>query len=275
MSKILRYYYSNVPAEPGSHIFLEKTKIPYERCLVNLGKGEHLTDEFKAVNRFQKVPCIVDKGGDLKLAESVAILRYLAREYPAVADHWYPKDSRLRARVDEYMSWQQHNTRATCAIYFQYVAAATHDGNQEMAGFDPCAGRPNLTAWMARVREETNPYYDQAHKLVYKIAPASNCQKSLSFFRECSLQVNTLLSPSDEISKIFLTHQVTRLLFFVPRLQSQKGKQMGNSVSASPVAALPASVEVPPPQTGTDAKKEKPKCKACCACPETKRERDA
>lgn len=36
--------------------------------------GEHLTEDYKRdINRFQRVPCIID--GDFKLAESVAILR--------------------------------------------------------------------------------------------------------------------------------------------------------------------------------------------------------
>lgn len=48
---------------------------------------------------------------------------------------------------------------------------------------------------------------------------------------------------------------------------------MGNSVSASPVAALPATNTTATPNA--EAKPEKPKCKACCACPETKKIRDA
>ncbi|XP_058127255.1 glutathione S-transferase theta-1-like [Anopheles ziemanni] len=221
MSKALKLYY-DLMSQPSRAlwIFLEKTKIPYERCLVNLGKGEHLTDEFKAINRFQKVPCIADN--QINLAETVAIIRYLAREYQ-VPDHWYPADTRQRARVDEYLEWQHHNTRAMCAVYFQYMwlrprmfgkkvdpsraeqykaqmescldfiereflgggsrfivgeeisfadlLAACEIEQPKMAGYDPCAGRPKLTEWMARVRDATNPYYDQAHKLVYKIAP--------------------------------------------------------------------------------------------------------
>ncbi|XP_058831237.1 cytochrome c oxidase copper chaperone [Topomyia yanbarensis] len=49
---------------------------------------------------------------------------------------------------------------------------------------------------------------------------------------------------------------------------------MRNNVSASPVAALPAVGESPR-SSAADAKSEKPKCKACCACPETKRARDS
>ncbi|ETN68079.1 glutathione transferase, theta class [Anopheles darlingi] len=223
MAKSLKLYY-DLMSQPSRvlWILLEKSKIPYERCLVNLGKGEHLTDQFKEINRFQKVPCIVDS--QIKLAESVAIARYLAREYQ-LPEHWYPTDSRRQARVDEYLEWQHHNTRASCATYFQYVwlrprmmgstvdpkraeqyksqldscldfieqvflghgspyivgdqisiadlVAACEIEQPKMAGYDPCAGRPNLTQWMERVRNATNPYYDQAHKLVYKIMPDS------------------------------------------------------------------------------------------------------
>ncbi|XP_062539529.1 glutathione S-transferase theta-1-like [Armigeres subalbatus] len=220
----LRYFY-DLLSQPSRvlYIFLENTKIPYERCLVNLGKGEHLTDQFKTINRFQKVPCIVDKNG-LQLAESIAIVRYLAQEY-RFPDHWYPADSQKRARIDEYLEWQHHNTRAVCATYFQYMwlrprltgsevnperaeefkakmedcldfiekdylgganrflvgdeisvadlFAACEIEQPKIAGFDPCAGRPKMTAWMTRVREATNPYYDEAHKLLYKITPDS------------------------------------------------------------------------------------------------------
>lgn len=48
---------------------------------------------------------------------SVAILRYICREFK-VADHWYPKDSKLQLRVDEYLEWHHLNTRQHCSMYF-------------------------------------------------------------------------------------------------------------------------------------------------------------
>lgn len=65
--------------------------------------GEHMTDEYKAINKFQKVPCIVDHDG-FKLSESIAILRYLDRknEYPLLKP-LYPEDSKTRALVDEFL----------------------------------------------------------------------------------------------------------------------------------------------------------------------------
>lgn len=35
-----------------------------------------------------------------------------------------------------------------------------------MAGFDPCANRPILSAWMDRVKKEMGPHYEEAHKVV-------------------------------------------------------------------------------------------------------------
>lgn len=64
----------------------------------------------------RKVPSIDDNG--FFLSESVAIVRYLARENK-VADHWYPTDSEKQARVDEYLEWQHLNTRILCVTFFR------------------------------------------------------------------------------------------------------------------------------------------------------------
>lgn len=78
--------------------------------------GVHLTDEYRDnVNRFKKVPAIVDNG--FQLSESVAIFRYLTTRNK-FSDEWYPKNNQVRARVDEYLEWQHYNTRQTCAQYF-------------------------------------------------------------------------------------------------------------------------------------------------------------
>jgi len=55
--------------------------------------------------------------GEFVLTESIAIMRYLARE-KEIADHWYPKESRAQAKIDEYLEWQHLNTRMMCASYF-------------------------------------------------------------------------------------------------------------------------------------------------------------
>ena len=42
---------------------------------------------------------------------SVAILIYLVNKFDDIPDHWYPKDARKQARVDQYMAWQHRTIR--------------------------------------------------------------------------------------------------------------------------------------------------------------------
>ncbi|XP_037077523.1 glutathione S-transferase theta-1-like isoform X2 [Pollicipes pollicipes] len=117
MSRLKLYY--DLMSQPSRAVvmFCKLANIPYQDHPVALRKGEHRSDKYLAeVNPFGLVPAINKDG--FRLTESVAILRFLCREYP-VADHWYPKDSQAQARVDEYLEWQHANTRLQCAMYFQ------------------------------------------------------------------------------------------------------------------------------------------------------------
>nr|XP_022913304.1 glutathione S-transferase theta-1-like [Onthophagus taurus] len=112
--------YFDLMSQPSRALFimLKKYNIPFQECLVNLGKGEHMTDEYSnEVSRFQKVPVIKD--GDFILTESIAILRYLQRE-KGLPEHIYPSTSKEQARVDEFLEWQHNNLRLFCASYFQF-----------------------------------------------------------------------------------------------------------------------------------------------------------
>jgi len=96
-------------------IFCRASGIAHEHVPIRITAGDTKTEEYTKLNPLQKVPVIQD--GDFALTESVAIVRYLARE-KAIADHWYPKDSKAQAKVDEFLEWQHLGTRAMCASYF-------------------------------------------------------------------------------------------------------------------------------------------------------------
>jgi len=68
--------------------------------LIDLFSGENYQPGFTAVNPNQAVPFLLD--GDFSLAESSAILKYLADKVHAAS---YPTDPRARARVNERMDW--------------------------------------------------------------------------------------------------------------------------------------------------------------------------
>nr|XP_056715521.1 glutathione S-transferase theta-1-like [Euleptes europaea] len=103
------------------YIFAKKNSIPFEFKHVPLIKGQHKTEEFGKVNIFKKVPALKDD--DFTLAESIAILLYLARKFKT-PDHWYPSDLQKRARVDEYLSWQHMATRLCGTKVFLIKALA-------------------------------------------------------------------------------------------------------------------------------------------------------
>ncbi|KAG5684923.1 hypothetical protein PVAND_014131 [Polypedilum vanderplanki] len=215
-------FYFDLLSQPSRalYIFLKVTKTPVEFVKIDLKRLEHLTNEFKAVNRFQKVPCIVDNG--FKLSESVAIFRYLMQSNPNISENWYPKDAKSRALVDEFLEYQHIGVRYPCAIYFQTkwllptfsgkppnekkvreyenlmiksldtfeniwlasdqkeflatkeisfadILACCELEQPRMADFDTFKDRPRLKKWHEKVKKETNPYYDEAHKNVYDI----------------------------------------------------------------------------------------------------------
>ncbi|HEU5048429.1 MAG TPA: glutathione S-transferase family protein [Rickettsiales bacterium] len=89
---------------------------PVEFVHVNLGKGEHRTPEFLAMNPNAKVPVLQD--GDYTLWESNAIICYLSNK--AKSDLW-PQDAQRQIEVIKWLNWDsQHFTRAAGALYFEY-----------------------------------------------------------------------------------------------------------------------------------------------------------
>ncbi|KAL8180668.1 UNVERIFIED_CONTAM: hypothetical protein K2H54_030717 [Gekko kuhli] len=103
------------------YIFAKKNSIPFEFKHVLLFKGQHKAEEFAKVNVLGKVPALKD--ADFTLAESIAILLYLARKFKT-PDHWYPSDLQKRAHVDEYLSWQHMAIRLCGTKVFLIKALA-------------------------------------------------------------------------------------------------------------------------------------------------------
>lgn len=85
-------------------LFAAESGIDLELQVVDLMKGEHLGDGYRAINPNRLVPVLED--GDFRLTESSAILKYLADKAGSPA---YPKDLKKRARVNERMDWLNSN----------------------------------------------------------------------------------------------------------------------------------------------------------------------
>ncbi|XP_022085673.1 glutathione S-transferase theta-1-like [Acanthaster planci] len=112
--------YGHQLSEPSRSVYLfcKVAKIPHTTINVDLLHEEHKQEAYLAINPLAVVPSIVDD--DFKLSECMSILKYLARKYK-VADHWYPEDLKVRAKVDQYLDWQHTGVRKTnidCLMLF-------------------------------------------------------------------------------------------------------------------------------------------------------------
>jgi glutathione S-transferase len=83
-------------------LFLSLLGLPCELIDVNMVRGAHKAPEFIAKNNpFGQVPVIED--GDIAIADSNAILVYLATRYDSTG-HWLPRDAVAAARVQQWLS---------------------------------------------------------------------------------------------------------------------------------------------------------------------------
>ena len=83
-------------------LFLSLLGLPFDRVEIDLAAKAHKTPEFLAMNAFGQVPVIQD--GDVTLADSNAILVYLARRYAQDADAWMPTEPVAAAAVQRWLS---------------------------------------------------------------------------------------------------------------------------------------------------------------------------
>ncbi|WP_341958653.1 glutathione S-transferase [Pseudomonas sp. RC10] len=68
---------------------------------VDLANGAHKTPEYLAINAFGQVPVLED--GDTVIADSTAILVYLAKKYDTTGQ-WLPADAEAAAQVQRWLS---------------------------------------------------------------------------------------------------------------------------------------------------------------------------
>ncbi len=85
-------------------LFIAEKELPVTEHVLNLQGGEHKGADYLAINPNGQVPTLVE--GDFRMAESSAILKYLASRFDCPE---YPKDLKERAKVDEAMDWFNTN----------------------------------------------------------------------------------------------------------------------------------------------------------------------
>ncbi|HET7162308.1 MAG TPA: glutathione S-transferase family protein [Rhodanobacteraceae bacterium] len=112
----MKLYWSDVLSPRKVCAVAKYLQSPIEYAYLDLGRGEHKTPEYLALNPNGKVPTLVD--GALTLWEADAIMCHLAARCDS--DLW-PQDAR-QIEVIRWLSWElAHLYPHVGALYFEYV----------------------------------------------------------------------------------------------------------------------------------------------------------
>lgn len=120
--------------------------IPFEERIVSLHAGEQHAPDFLQLNPNGQVPVLED--GAFRLAESGAILRYLADRHAPAA---YPAEPRARARVDEALGWFSTGFYVGYCVFLAYrrmlppLRAMGAEGQVAMEGLGQAMAAKYLT----------------------------------------------------------------------------------------------------------------------------------
>jgi len=93
---MIEFYTSPTPNGHKISCALEHMEIPYKTITINLREHEQFTKEFSILNPNHKIPAILDTANNRKLAESGAILIYLAEK----SGQLYPENNKY-----EILQW--------------------------------------------------------------------------------------------------------------------------------------------------------------------------
>src|SRR5262249_15920135 len=108
---MLILYYWPGASSVVPHIVLEEIGAPYELQLVDFARGEHKSASYFKINPHGKVPALAVDG--MVLTENVAILTYLAKQFPQA--RLLPQNIIDEARCISMMSWFARTVHPTFA----------------------------------------------------------------------------------------------------------------------------------------------------------------
>ena len=96
--------------------YLKASNIQFESKTIYPLRGEASTEEYIKINPFETIPAIVHK--DYSLWESAAIITYISEVYD-IDNQWYPKDHKIRGRINAYLHWHHQNIRSSLIGYLR------------------------------------------------------------------------------------------------------------------------------------------------------------
>jgi glutathione S-transferase len=123
--------------------FCKLSSISFTPHAINYPANEFLSEEFTQISPHQLFPAL--KHNTFTLWESAALVPYLADAFD-VDNQWYPKDIKVRGRINAYLHWHHTATRKPLSGFlYARVFAPMEKG----------------TAWTQREEEEHRASVDE------------------------------------------------------------------------------------------------------------------
>jgi len=108
-------YYSPIACSLAVHIALKELKLPHRLHRVHIQKGEHLGEDYRAINAQSLVPTLVLADGT-KLTEVSAVLPYLNEL--SEDKSLFPRDSVERAEAASWLSFLSSQVHPTFMSFY-------------------------------------------------------------------------------------------------------------------------------------------------------------
>ncbi|MCB1426443.1 MAG: glutathione S-transferase family protein [Zhengella sp.] len=133
----------SMPSSGNSYkvrLLLAKLGMPFRHVAAEYGSGVTTSARFRALNPHGRVPLVQFEDGRL-LSESNAILLYLSE-----GTRFLPDDRFARAKVHQWMFWEQNSHEATIAVRAAILCYDHRAGERRPEILDPLleAGHRNL-----------------------------------------------------------------------------------------------------------------------------------
>ena len=110
------YYFPLSQPSRAVLAFIELTKIPHEKKVINILTGDNHTPHYLKINPLGKVPAIDDDG--FSFGEGETIIRYLINT-KKTGEEFYPPDPKKRVLIDRYFPFHHESVRTSLLPYFQ------------------------------------------------------------------------------------------------------------------------------------------------------------
>ncbi|KAI8123895.1 Glutathione S-transferase theta-1 [Lucilia cuprina] len=204
MSKLVKYYF-DLMSQPSRALWiaLKMGNIPFEECPVALRKStsfRQVDGDFHLSESVAMIRYLADKGlfsPDLypkDLQNRARVDEFLEWQHLTLRAGcsmyfmrcWLLPMNGLahmpsQERIDRLIKEMENNLKLVEKIWLKdadYVSGkkltvadlmgACEIEQTKLCKYDVSKKFPKVTDWLARVREETNPHYDEAHKYIYK-----------------------------------------------------------------------------------------------------------